>query len=406
MLLVLLCGFSLVARCAWMAAPGRPVFDESYYVNAARVIDGIRPPAGAMYATAALGIDPNHEHPPLVKVIIAASIRVFGDRPLGWRAPSLVFGTVAILAMYGLALGAGASRWTALASAAVLGVDNLFFVHGVVATLDIVALTFMLAGAALYLRRRPVLAGVLIGVGACGKMIALSALAVLVIVELLRYLLPRDGSSDPVRSRARHGAAAMSACLVAAVVTYLGALFLLDVRYTSFTNPMTHTRHMLSYAENLPEHAPSHPGFALAATSRPLEWLANREPILYFQRFTPPGRPLHTLVLVQGRMSPFVIYLALPALAVALATAWRRRDDLSFLVVGWCAGTYLTLALISLHHSFNYLYYMLVVLPGICLGVVRLLASGWMPRAVAWAYTVGLAYGFLSLYPLRVWGAR
>ena len=382
------------------------MFDETYYVNAARVIDGIRPPTGAEYATAAPGADPNREHPPLVKAIIALSIRAFGDRPLGWRAPSLLFGTVAILAMYGLALAAGANRWVALASAAVLASENLFFVHGVIATLDIVALTFMLAGVGLYLRKRPWLAGAVIGIGACSKIVALSALAVLAVVEGLRIVLPPATAAGPTAVRVRRGTAAFGACVVGALAAYLGTLFLLDVRYTSFANPVAHTSHMLSYAQRIPDQPRSRPGFVPAATSRPPEWLLNRKPIVYFQKFTPPGSPSRALVLVQGRMSPFVIYLALPALVAAAATSWRRRDDLSFVIVGWCTATFLTLTLISLDHSFNYLYYMLVVVPGMCLGVVRFLTAPWLPRAVRWVYSFGLLYGFVSLYPLRTWIGR
>lgn len=405
MLLGLLCAFSLVSRAAWLAAPPKPIFDETYYVNAARVIDGIRPPTGVEYATAAPGTDPNGEHPPLVKAMIAFSIRLLGDRPLGWRAPSLLFGTIAILAMYGLALAAGATRWTALAASAVLGLENLFFVHSVIATLDVVAVTFMLAGAAAYLRKRPFLAGVLVGVGACGKIIAFSAIAVLMVLELLRVALP-PRHADGLTSRGARRWQALSVCVLGALVAYLGTLFLLDLRYTRFANPVAHTRHMLSYAENLPEQPTPRPGLVLAPTSTPLEWLANREPIVYFRKLTEPGHALRARVFVQGRMSPFVIFMALPAFGVAVASAWRRRDDLSFLVVAWCAGTYLTLAAISLHHNLNYLYYMMSVVPGICLGVVRLLAARWIPRAVAAAYAVGLAYGFVALYPIRIWGGR
>ena len=93
---------STVARLAWIAEPCRApcrspddhilVFDEAYYVNAARVIAGIRPPTGAPYANAPLGTDPNSEHPQLAKLLMAGGIELFGDGPLAWRLPSVVFG--------------------------------------------------------------------------------------------------------------------------------------------------------------------------------------------------------------------------------------------------------------------------------------------------------------------------
>jgi dolichyl-phosphate-mannose-protein mannosyltransferase len=38
-------------------------------------------------------------HPPLVKQLMAMSIRTFGDVPFGWRYPSVLFGSLAIVAM-------------------------------------------------------------------------------------------------------------------------------------------------------------------------------------------------------------------------------------------------------------------------------------------------------------------
>src|SRR5450755_533038 len=83
------------------------IFDEAYYVNAARVIAGLRPPAGAHYADAPLGTDPNAEHPQGVKLIMAAMIKIFGDGPFAWRIGSLLFGSIAILWMWGLVRAAG-----------------------------------------------------------------------------------------------------------------------------------------------------------------------------------------------------------------------------------------------------------------------------------------------------------
>src|ERR1700760_1743593 len=89
---------SFALRIAWIGEPCTApcttaadhilIFDEVYYVNAARVIDHIRPPHGATYAGAPLGDDPNAEHPQGVKLVIAAAIELFGDGPFAWRIGS------------------------------------------------------------------------------------------------------------------------------------------------------------------------------------------------------------------------------------------------------------------------------------------------------------------------------
>jgi dolichyl-phosphate-mannose-protein mannosyltransferase len=112
--------FSLYARVADLSAPcSKPcrtpgshtlIFDESYYVNAARVIDGINPPAGASYHNAPKGKDPNAEHPQLAKLVIAGTIKLFGNTPLGWRVGSVLFGLIALAALYARVADSG-WRW-------------------------------------------------------------------------------------------------------------------------------------------------------------------------------------------------------------------------------------------------------------------------------------------------------
>ena len=96
-LLWLLLLASLLLRLLWLGRPDDAlIFDERYYVNAARVILSI-PPGQNTYADRPLGLDPNTEHPPLAKLLVAGSMLLLGDRPLGWRLPSVLFGTVSIL---------------------------------------------------------------------------------------------------------------------------------------------------------------------------------------------------------------------------------------------------------------------------------------------------------------------
>ncbi len=194
-LLAVVCAFGTGAR-AWhlgipkYTAPAQGyVFDERYYVSAARVIAGLPTPAGDTYANASPpGTDPNGEHPQLGKMLIAGSIELFGDNSIAWRITPVAFGLAALLLLYWLVRSAGGSQWLALGTTAIASVDNLWLVHSRIAVLDIYAVPFMLAAAGFYLRRHPLIAGVLIGIGSCLKEFAVYTLFVLLLLEAMRGL--------------------------------------------------------------------------------------------------------------------------------------------------------------------------------------------------------------------------
>src|SRR4051794_28861769 len=108
-LLAVLMVLSLAARVAWLGSPCQTpcrgasahvlVFDEAYYVNAARAIAGAPLPASGRYVGTPAGDDPNSEHPQLAKVVIAGAIELFGDGPFAWRIGSVAFGLLAIVGL-------------------------------------------------------------------------------------------------------------------------------------------------------------------------------------------------------------------------------------------------------------------------------------------------------------------
>ncbi|HUP70227.1 MAG TPA: glycosyltransferase family 39 protein [Acidimicrobiales bacterium] len=412
-LLGLLSLLSLGARLAWITTPDQPMFDERYYVNAARTILHLPVPPTEHYAGATPGIDPNREHPPLAKLAIAAGIRAFGDGPFGWRAASLAFGSAAILALYWLVRSARGSPWVALGAASLMAVENLFFVHSRMGTLDIFVVVFMLVGVALYLRERPALAGAVIGVAACTKLTGALALVVVVIHELLRYRrseeTPEGVVAEPADPHPRMRLRTVATCAAAAAVAYLGLLSVLDARFTTFPDPVAHTQFMLGYSSNLPERPTARTGFANAPTSQPWQWLVNQVPIRYYAGPTEAEKPASSGphedagVLFVGRMNPFVIFFALPALALAARDVLRRRDGVATLVVAWTAGTFLPLLVINADRKLSYIFYMLVVLPGILVGIARFFPACRLPRAAVVGYALAVAYGFWTLYPFRAW---
>ena len=84
-------------------------------------------------------------HPPVGKWFIAAGIKIFGDKPFGWRFFGAMFGTFSVLIMYLLALRLWGSPWWAATAGLLLSVDGLWFVQSRIAMLDIYVAVFVLA---------------------------------------------------------------------------------------------------------------------------------------------------------------------------------------------------------------------------------------------------------------------
>lgn len=386
------------------------IFDESYYINAARVIDGIEPPVKDPYHGAPKGKDPNAEHPQLAKLVIAAGIKLFGDNPLGWRIGSIVFGVIALLALYALVLAAGGSAWLAAGTVAVMSLDNLMLVHSRIATLDIYAVAMMIVAALLYMRRRTLLAGLALGVAACMKETALFLVFVFVLLEALR--IARAWASErSARATARQRLPSLTIFLLASAAGTLGLLWLLDVLVPAYDpgthklydgNPFSHLAHMYNYALLL-KAKPNETGIG----SSPLSWLLNEKPINYASvvvKTLVNGKTVgsHDPVRFLGAMNPFIIFLAVPALLAALVAAWRSGDGVAALGACWCLGTYLPLLIGDLTSDrVSYIYYMLAVMPGIYIVTTRLFAGKRLPTAAAIGWAIMLIYGFVHLYPIR-----
>jgi dolichyl-phosphate-mannose-protein mannosyltransferase len=402
---------SLIARVLWLENPDRSlIFDEQYYVNAARVILGLHVPAHANYAGAPLGMDPNHEHPPLGKLLIVVGMKLFGDNPLGWRFFSLVFGTLAIGLMYWLVRSAGGGRWLSVGAATLMAVDNLSLLHGRIATLDVFVVVFMLLAAALYLRGHWLLAAVALGLGISVKLYAVYLLIVLVLFELLMLRVRPDAAEADIgalRLALRARLVRLVKFVPVSLLCYLVALLAADAAVHGPLNPLLHTRDMITYGGGL--KSPDGPeGIA----SYPWQWLLNQVPINYFTVNTDvySGSKLvvsHPVVAFQGVMNPFIIFLALPALGLAVWLAWHERDRLSALVVAWIAGTFLPfVVLAAFFQRTEYLYYMVVIVPGIYLAVARLFSRRFLPPAATLGWVCAVGYGFWSLYPFRTWSGH
>ena len=144
----------------------------------------------------------NPMHPPLAKQLIALSIRSLGDGPLGWRYPAVLFGSLALVAVYLCGLALFAAQGPAIAATLLAFFNQMLFVQSRIAMLDIFALAFSLFAIAAFMhgfrQMRPhrwfALAGVAFGLSIGCKWSGLFVLA----------RLHRHHCRDPPDARLAH----------------------------------------------------------------------------------------------------------------------------------------------------------------------------------------------------------
>ena len=100
-------------------------------------------------------------------------------------------------------------------------------------------------------------------------------------------------------------------------------------------------------------------------------------------------------------MNPFIIFLAIPALCACLSIWWRRGETLALLAVVWFLGSFLPAVFESYAlRRVNYLYYMLIVMPGDLHRVgARIRRPAHAARWRRWHGSVMLVFGFADAVP-------
>ena len=181
------------------------------------------------------------------RLLMAASMAVFGDNGLGWRLPSLVAGMIALGALYKIIRATGESAWLGVLAVGIFAMDNLSLVHGRIGTLDMMVLAAILLSAWAALGGRWLAAGALAGLGLLVKLTALYGLLALLLMIAIALL-----GVWRREHRLQRGDFRPLASVIGGVLLVAGAgLWILDARFSSFTNPIDHVGHMFEYGAGL-----------------------------------------------------------------------------------------------------------------------------------------------------------
>jgi hypothetical protein len=168
--------------------------------------------------------------------------------------------------------------------------------------------------------------------------------------------------------------------------------------------PFGEIAHIISYAA-----AQTSPHGPTGIASYPWGWLIDYKPIVYLN--INPAKPapglydIYPAVHFLGLISPPILLLALPALALAgrqiFVHPFRENYELPALAIAWVAGTFLPFVFFSLAlHRTTYLYYMVVVMPGLYVAVAWLLPRVWHWRKLTVLWITMVAIAAVIAYPL------
>ncbi|MBL7715779.1 MAG: phospholipid carrier-dependent glycosyltransferase [Bdellovibrionales bacterium] len=133
-------GFFLVAQFLFLLFiqfPTKQSFDEFHYVPSAKQFLELRE-------------NQNWEHPPLAKELMAIGIGLFGDRPIGWRFMSTLFGSLTLVGMFFWALALFRDSKIAIWTTFLTLVNQLLYVQARIGMLDTFMVAFLVWGLAAF----------------------------------------------------------------------------------------------------------------------------------------------------------------------------------------------------------------------------------------------------------------
>lgn len=391
------CGF--IALCfmalCWhrLGIPTKPFFDEVHYLPAARQLLELIPA--------------NREHPLFGKEILAASLTLLGDNPLGWRLPSLLLGGLGLFAFGRLIWWMSRRRFAALAGMILLASNFSWFIHSRISMLDVFAASFALVAlwqfaaavhpATRHARLRLAISGIFLGlaIGSKWSVVPLALAPGLAFLDIRlrhRELKISRGRAGPIPGMTIAEAACCLGLLPLAVywASFAPAYFYLnDAMAPGPMGLIEQHRQMLELQSGLTTPHPYQSAW--------YQWLLNLRPVWYlYEQIDGAQRG----ILLLG--NPFTMLAGLPALLWCLwAGIWRKRRDALAMALLFCISLGLWLVPAKpIQFYYHYLVPSIFLMGCLALSLDALLRAGDRWRAVPMAVTALSIAIFVWFYPI------
>jgi 4-amino-4-deoxy-L-arabinose transferase-like glycosyltransferase len=365
------------------------IFDESYYVKAARRL--------------LLGDPVNNEHPPLTKILIMLGISLFGDAPLGWRVSSIIASSTSVILIYIFASAITGKKNAALCTALLFAADVTAFNIGQAGMLDAPSVTLALAGCIVILKGRYDLSGALFGLAALCKLGSVFISAGIILFMILRSIR-REGAKDEAPVRQIYS---LGRTISVGLVVFLVGLWIYDVAYGAFNNPLEHLSYIFIYNAGLKYEDPG-------KVILPLRWINPLDPfspvayhVTTVREISASGaiREYHPIA-YYGIYSPlwWSIWIVFP-LSLLESVLWisrRKGKDAAILVFSWITANFLPYVFLGyIVQRWVYPFYFYMCLPGLYLGAAYYSTRLWGSRVLLGLLMCIQLFWFLVWFPVK-----
>lgn len=356
---------------------GRPasavILDEVYYVHDALNL--------------LHGLSMNYpEHPPLGKWLIASGIFVFGDNSVGWRIISVIFSLAGIFIFYLIckkltAKWFGAGVFVPLLAVFLLATENLSFVIGHVAMLDVFYVTFMLLGFLFYLHNKYTACGIAMGLSLLCKESAILGIMVVVLHWIItcRHEIAGEmrNTFNALQGKEITGQLTSNFLNLFKMLVIIAAVWLIlivPLEYPSmhlypastlWYNPLFRAIYMLWHPLSQ-----TFTNFTSITAGNPGSWLVPTPP---WQWLLWPGVTIvyGTGVRYLGSIGWAVWPLIIPSIVYLVYESIRNRFreyNIAFFLLCWLVGVYGLLVVLTLFTDrLSYEYYFYPAVPAVCL---------------------------------------
>jgi hypothetical protein len=366
------------------------VFDESYYVKAAR----------KMLA----GEPANNEHPPLSKAFIMLGMTLFGDKPLGWRIFPILASSISILLVYGITHLICGKKSASFIAAMLFATDTMAFNIGQIAMLDAPSMMFVLAGSILLLRERHDLGSLFFGLASLCKLNSVLPVAGIIIFLALARLTKHENKSSYLRENARF----IGRVFFIGFVSFMIGLWVYDAGYGVFdNNPIQHLGFMYSYHTGHSYQSPED-------VVLPLNWINPLNP------FTPAEYHVTTVreisnsgvlreyhpIAYYGSYSPlwWSIWLVAPLSLIEIARKFSEDEEqgTGLFNLSWVAVNFLPYVLFAhVMKRWVYPFYFYASLPGLYIGLSHHADGSKLRKTLISLLMLAQLFWFLVWFPVK-----